>query len=321
MRNNICFLGDSIVEHGHYIYALRSYLKDKKRGVAIYNCGFGGMRADMVTETLVEEEVKPFQPRYCVISFGVNDLGIWLYDSYLQTTKEVIRQRKEREEAYKKGIKNAVALLKGQGIQPVLLSPYPVNELLEEKPDIPTIGDNEEKAKLINPWFYKQKTFRKINGGLVGLNDALKEISIEENIPFIDIFSTLRAYGLEKEGLFNADGIHYSKLGGEYIARAIIEAVEGATEEISFRQDERNDAIYSVEQEDRAVSYLNFCEFEEKNLSAISKKRKREHIEKLRDAFDTEQWLKRYCEVYLKHFDDFSSLKKRLVERTEEYLL
>ncbi len=320
MKNNICFLGDSIVEHGHYIYALRSYLRNKKTGVAIYNCGLGGMRADMVTEALIESELKPFQPQYCVISFGVNDLGIWLYDSYLQTTKEVIKQRKMREETYRKGIKNTIRLLRENGITPVLLSPYPVNELLEEKPDIPTVGDNAEKAQLINPWFYKRQTFRKINGGLVGLNSILREIAREEKIKFIDIFSLLRTYTLEREGLFNADGIHYSRFGGEYIARSIIEAVEGDETDIRFSQDEENDEIYVIEREDRAISFLRFCEFQGKGLNALSKKRKKEHIEKLRDDASTEEWLKRYCQIYLKNFEDLRQPKKKVMQLTEAYL-
>ncbi len=323
IKNNktVCFLGDSITEHGHYTYALRSYLHRKNLSVDIYNCGLGGMRADRVTAEQIEYEVTSVNANYCVISFGVNDLGIWLYDSFLEVTEEVLRQRKERNENFFNGIKSVVKILKLKGVEAVLMSPFPVNELLEEKPDIPTIGDNKEKSQLINQWFYKRKTFVEINKGLKIYNDWLKEYSQSENVKFIDIFDLLRKYALKFNGLFNQDGIHYSKIGGEYIAKSILYATGEKRNKKEFVNDLKNDEIYLAERDDRAVSFLEICHFGDIKFKDYSKQQKKEYVENLLDDPETEIWLKRFCEIYLRFYGNFEQTKKKLVELTKEYLL
>ncbi len=319
-NKTIAFLGDSIVEHGHYIYALRTYLKSKKKKVAIYNCGMGGMSADRVSAQQIDYDVNSLNADYCIVSFGVNDLGIWLYDCYLEVTEDLVKQRKERKENYLNGIKNIVKILKLKKIIPILMSPCPVNELLEEKPDIPTVGDNNEKKQLINPWFYKRQTFININKGLKDLNDWLKSYSEQEQIDFIDTFELIRKYSLNVEGLFNSDGIHYSKLGGQYIIRAILEALGNKRSKKEFVNDVENDKIYLAEREDRAIAFIRFNHFNNDAYKNLSEEEKKSHIEELLTNSSSEQWLKRFCQSYLKFYGRFDEPKKQVVELTKKYL-
>ena len=86
----ICLLGDSIMEHGFYTYYLRSYFENKKEKCFFFNRGVAGNRAIMA-QYLLEDEVYFLNPDYVFICFGANDLGVWLYDSYLTVTLVCLR--------------------------------------------------------------------------------------------------------------------------------------------------------------------------------------------------------------------------------------
>ena len=78
INKSICFLGDSITEHGHYLYDIRSYFHNKPEKVFVHNCGTGGNRAIMA-QYILDKEIEVYNPDFVVISFGVNDMGVQNY--------------------------------------------------------------------------------------------------------------------------------------------------------------------------------------------------------------------------------------------------
>ena len=99
INKSICFLGDSITEHGHYLYDIRSYFHNKPEKVFVHNCGTGGNRAIMA-QYILDKEIEVYNPDFVVISFGVNDMGVWLYDSNKTVTERLLEKRKARDDEY-----------------------------------------------------------------------------------------------------------------------------------------------------------------------------------------------------------------------------
>ena len=95
----IVLLGDSITEHGFYTYNLRSYFQGKEEKCYIFNRGTGGNRAVMAPYIL-SDEIRELKPDYIVISFGANDIGIWLYDARKVVSDKLLLERKLRDDEY-----------------------------------------------------------------------------------------------------------------------------------------------------------------------------------------------------------------------------
>lgn len=321
MFNNktICFLGDSILAHGYYTYAMRSFIRKQSDKCIIYNRGIGGNRVDM-TECLLDDEVFALNPDYCVFSFGANDLGIWLYDSFLEVTDQVLSQREARFNAYKNGVKNTVKLLREKGVEPIIMTPYAINQLLIEKPDIPTLGDNKEKASLIGPWFYKRKTFENINVALKGYCEWLEEFAKENGVLFFNIFDKLYDYMLTVDGMFADDGVHYTEKGSNYIAKCILEELGYKDVPSEFSKDSLNDEIFKVEQEERALCFVRFNEHN-KILGDFTEEEIKSKAEKILSDPKTPGWMRGSYENYLKYYGKFSQLTKKVEKLTKEYLL
>ncbi len=317
----ICFLGDSILEHGYFIYALRSYIYHEGIQAEIYNRGIGGMSSSIVSDEQLEYEVFSLNPDYCVVSYGINDLGIWLYDSSIEEKPEVLEEREKHNQKYFNGIKEIVKKLKEKGVIPVLMSPYPVNELLEEKDGIETIGDNKEKAELIGVNFYRNKTMSKINASLRLYNCWLKKYVEKEKLLFLDIFERLRDYGLEEEGLFNADGIHYTKKGGEYIARSIIETHQKKEMEFVFKSSKANDKIFTFERKERAYAFMKLNYFKGEKFIGYTDEQKNEHLQQeILSNEEIASWRKDYAKAYLEVGGEEDVLRERLIALTQNYI-
>ncbi len=318
-NKTICFLGDSILAHGYYTYDMRSFIRTQKDKCVIYNRGIGGNRVDM-TECLLNDEVFALKPDYCVFSFGANDLGIWLYDSFLEIDDKVLKDREVRFNNYKEGVKRTVRQLRENGVEPVIMTPYAKNQLLIEKPDIPTLGDNKEKATLIGPWFYKRKTFENINVALKEYCEWLEQFAKENDVTFFNIFDRLYNYMLTVDGMFRDDGVHYNEKGSAYIAKCILEDLGYENVPVEFSKDSKNDEIFKFEQEERALCFVRFNEHN-KIICDITDEQIKVKAESILSDPKTPNWMKAGYENYLKYYGKFSELTKKVQELTKEYLL
>ncbi len=311
------FLGDSIAHHGEFIYNIRSYFHYNGVKATIYNRGISGARVDTVYH-FIKEEILSIKPDYCFICFGANDLGIWLYDSFLEIDDKVITDRKERNDKYYNGIKHTVKILKENDIMPIILSPYPVDENITELPDIPTLGDNKEKADLIGPWFYKKQTFRNINDAFSGYASWIKDFAQKENVLFYDNFNWLKKASYNMQNVFGKDGIHYTPCGQALIARGILEFLGFNNIPTGFIKDKENDEILLLEQEERSASFVRFNVFHEMNGSFTLEQMLEQTKTRLKD--NNPDWLEKHYNNFIKHFNKFDVLSTKIKDKTNKYL-
>ena len=231
----IVFLGDSIAEQGYFCYDVRVGLREVGERVRVFNRGVGGTRAVMAKHML-EEEVYPLKPDVVFISYGANDIGIWLYDAKKAETPELIEKRRARDEEYLASLREIILALKARGITPICQTPYPVNERLVEREDIDTIADNDEKEDYIGPSFYKRATFENINRGLAGYAERVRKMCRELEVEVVDVFSYMHKASLEYDGLFIDDGCHYTELGHAYIARCLLDFMGVERDGLDFKR-------------------------------------------------------------------------------------
>ncbi len=316
-NKKIALLGDSIMSDGRYINNASSYMVGKKDRCYLFNRGIGGNRADMI-DCLMEDEVFSIKPDYCVICFGVNDLGIWLYDKYKKLTSEIIAEREKRNQSHKNAIKRFVKYCKERGVKPILMSGYAVDQMLEEKPDIPTLGDNKEKAQLLGPWFYKRQTFENINVALQGYRDFLKELAKQENILFFDMHEKTYKYMLEEDGLFNDDGIHYSEKGHKYIAKAFLELLGYEDVPTEFSHGDGFEQLLTAKALDRAPAFIRFNMFNKINGEFTEEQILKECNRIIADDNEP-QWLKNNCMGYTNNYDKIDENRKAYCDAVLKY--
>lgn len=317
-NKRICFLGDSITHHGYYIANMRWFVHNQKEKCIFFNRGIGGNRADMA-EYLFEKEVVALNPDFCFFSFGCNDMGIWLYDCFKQETETLLAERMQRNQRYFDGIRTIIQQCKARDVRPVIMTPYPVNELLEEKPDIPTLGDNKEKAELIGPWFYKKRTFQKINAALKIYGEKLREIATEENCLFVDLYTPLNEVMHKEKDVFAVDGIHYTPKGHSFIAKILLAYLGYEDIPKRFESDEVNEEISRMEANQRNFAYVLFNVFHPCNgvfsEMQILKKAKEEMQNENNSA-----WKRGVFAYFLANYNERENIEKEILRKIEDYL-
>ena len=210
---------------------------------------------------LLEDDILPLKPDCCFIHFGVNDMGIWLYDGEVEETREVLLEREERDALYFEGMKRTVERLKEKGIQPILCSPIAVNEYLIEKENIETVADNKEKGELIEEGFYKRKTFQNINFKLAQYSKKLKEYAEKERVFFFDLYAKTYSKMQTIEGMFGKDGIHLTSIGQEELAKSILEYLGCLEVFSSFETCKKTEEIARKESLIRKIQYVKWAMF------------------------------------------------------------
>lgn len=312
----ICILGASVVEHGEFIYNIRSYFHGKKEKCFVYNRGTGGNRAIMA-QYILDDEIRGMNPDYVIVTFGANDAGIWLYDNDKPVTEEFLKKRKLRNQEYYLGIRLVVDMLKERGIKPIIMSPYAVNELLIEKEDIKTLCDNKEKEDYIGPSFYTRATFRNINCAFKEYAKALNVIAKDNGVEYIPMFEKSYDYIIKDDGYFWDDGVHYTSKGHAMLAKIILEFFGCTVNNIDFEKTAENDEIRKWEKIERDAGYIRratpfnpiFGNFEESVI-----KERAEQLTK-----HSEQWLRSVGNSYLEYGDRIDELRERIFSLTEKF--
>lgn len=312
----ICFLGDSITSHGHYLYNLRSYFHNNNEKCFVYNRGTGGNRVIM-SQYILDDEIKGMNPDYVVVGFGCNDLGIWLYDAKKEITSELLQKRKARDDEYLLGYRIILKMIKERGITPIVMSPFAVDQLLVEREDIETLADNNEKEDYIGPSFYKRKTFENINSALAGYAREIKKIAQELGALYIPMHEQTYKKMLTERGMFGADGIHYTvDKGHAEIAKVVLEFL-GCEQSFEFERNEGNDKIFELEQIERRAGNIRRATPYNPMFGNFSEEQIRKVAQELKDS--PEQWRKNIGEAYLAYNDKIPEIREQIFDLTKKF--
>lgn len=312
----LVLLGDSITQHGYYTYNLRSYFQGKEEKCYIYNRGTGGNRAVMAPYIL-DDEIRELKPDYIFISFGANDLGIWLYDGRKVVSDKLLEERKKRDDEYFNSYAKIIDELKLRGIKPIVVSPFATDELLFEKDDIETVADNDEKANNIDANFYTKKTYRNINQALKFYAQTLKALAQEKGALYVPMFEKTYEKMLVTRGLFNDDGLHYSHGEGHaLLAKIFLEFLGCDDIPDTFAKTPENDQLEKLVQDERHAGFIMraspynpmFGEFTEEQIDEAAKKRIEDGIE----------WHRVVGECYFKYKGKMDELREEIKLRTEK---
>ena len=195
----VCFIGDSITHNnGHVAYVFDHYLRKHRQTKAkFYNCGIAGATAKQHIE-LWERDALSFAPTHAVIALGVND------SKYTLLAKERDRERDGRLiaafEAYQKNIATLCAALREKGVEVILCTPAPYDE----------ISVSSEPA---------------LQGGsalLAGLSEFIRAYGRENGIAICD-YNRYLSQVLQNETIYNADRVHPNERGQFYMAKCFLE--------------------------------------------------------------------------------------------------
>lgn len=315
-NKTIAVIGDSITQHGKHFYYLRSYFSQSKEKCYLYNRGTGGNRVVMFPY-LFEEEIKELNADFVMISYGVNDLGVWLYDYTKPVTQELLEKRKARNDEFFAGYKKAIETVKAHGAIPIVLSPFAVDEFIVEKETIETLADNDEKEDNLKPSFYTRKTYQNLNIALKGYAEKLQMLAIETGAQYFPVFEKTYEQMLKQTGMFKEDGMHYNfEIGYKFLAKIILEYLGCENIPQDFPCTQENDEIEQLEQLERHAGFIKratpyngyFGEFSDKEMEENAKKIIAENV----------GWYADYAKLYLEHYKELPALRKEIREKTEK---
>ena len=244
----IACVGASNTQGGEWVYAMRGYVKTQTEKCYFLTRGVAGNRASLA-KYMVDEDVFCDKPDYAIISFGANDLGIWLYEEEKGETPEILEERAKRNKDHFDSIVEIFDRCVERGITPIYATAAAMNERLVETGDIETVGDNKEKADLLKKNFYKQENFKRINKGLRALADMMKAYCEEKGYGFIDILKESRDAMLTTDGMYKEDGIHCTQKGHDVTARAILKFLgyEDPNNEFKYVRHQDLDELQNLE--------------------------------------------------------------------------
>lgn len=253
-NKTVFFIGDSNIAQPYFFEYLRADLITTGKKTYLYNKGIPGARMDMVLNS-VDEEISVVKPDYVVLSFGGNDLGIWLYDAYSSITEKILSEREQRIDSYCSALENIIVYLRNKNIEPILMTPLCYNENITEKEGIETERDNKEKFAIKNTVFTKA-TFKNVNEkGQKVLSEKGKRIAGEYGVTVWDMYSATKARA--DNTCFFPDGVHYNEKGHKIIAEAVYENMFGEKMQY-YPIDEHVKYVTALEQDERAYYFVKY---------------------------------------------------------------
>lgn len=252
-NKTVYFVGDSNITQPFFLEYLRENLLQTQKITYLYNKGVPGARMDMV-KNYIDEEISVLQPDYVVLSFGGNDLGIWLYDVYNAVTDEVLSERAQRIRNYCNAFEDLIVYFRSKNIVPILMTPLCFNEDIVERQDVTTERDNKEKSAIKNTLFTKA-SFKNINIGQKIICEKGKSIAEKYGVQVWD------AYSFTKEKVdgscYYGDGVHYNEKGHRIIAELIYEKMFGEPLR-DYTVEKRVKDISNAEADERAYYFVKY---------------------------------------------------------------
>ena len=212
----VLFLGDSITRAGGWygVVSLFHATRYPERRIQWLNAGISGDTAAGALKRL-DWDVLARRPDWVIVMFGVNDVGVSLYDG--RTGAEIERQRAEKLRIYDESMRRLVARLKAERIRVVLCTPPPYDETMTHASE-PRRGANAAVSRCA---------------------EITREIAAEQGLPLIEFngfMNTLMAERREIDPRFTlmADRVHPNGTGYFVMGYRFLEAldVEGTVAEM-----------------------------------------------------------------------------------------
>jgi len=266
---------------------------------------------------ILDDEIRELKPDYIAVSFGANDIGIWLYDGRKVQSEKLAAEKKLRDDEYYESCAKIVDQIKARGIKPIIMSPFAMDELLFEKDDIETLGDNDEKANNIDADFYTKKTYRNLNQALKVYAKTLKKIAEEKGALYIPTFEKTYEKMLVTRGLFKEDGLHYTHDEGHaLIAKIILEFLGCEDIPEAFIKTPENDELEKLVQDERRAGFITraapfnpmYGKFSEADIDAQATKL----------LSHKDEWRRIVAELYFKYKGKMDELREEIKTRTEK---
>jgi len=196
--DRVAFVGNSITHMGmfhHNIY-LYHITRFPDKPLEMYNSGVSG---DVTTGVLnrMEDDILLNKPTVAVIMLGMNDVQRHLYGNENDSDKEILKQRKQAVDLYKKNLDSIVNIFLARDIKVIL--------------ERPSIYDQTASLPATN---------------LTGVNDVLGECAVfidslgkKYNLPVVDYYTIMNRINTEIQKtnpsatLTGADRIHPGETG------------------------------------------------------------------------------------------------------------
>lgn len=227
----VCFLGDSITRRGYWIAEIFEYLKRDK--VRVYNCGVSGDNATAAISRLYTDCLSR-TPDTVVMMFGMNDVGRGLYD---EGVPDDPAKKKVRIDRYKESIRILSDRIREAGIDLILCTPTPYND--------------------VTPSSLPKNT---CNDGLALCAEFIRSYAAELGVPCVDFFAALRPV-VSKEYLTLPDLVHPTPESHHPMAQIFLKTL-GIVDEIDetpfLPMKEEAQARFDIEQKLREIHFIEW---------------------------------------------------------------
>ena len=294
-NETVCFLGDSITTHGHFVKEVFQFLIDnhKEDRVKIYNCGVPGDAACRTVDRLYEDCLI-LNPTTVILMLGANDIERALY----MPDKEIENVEEKREhflELYRVNMRKIIEACIEMNAKVILCTPTPTD-------------DEKHSAKGCNVPLGK-------------CIDFLKEIAEEKSLQLVD-YNTVMFNMMDRE-IFNADGLHPSEYGHHVMAQVLLKAL-GYIKECDFETmpvySEKNQERFEAEQlyrSIRMIEWTSLYDFMKENPEA-SYEEKIQKVKKCRqDGVDAKQdWYVEFADNYINHVHQIPKIQGDVIKKT-----
>lgn len=197
----VCFLGDSIIAHGHMIRRIYQYYREKGLNLEIYNCAIPGDTAQNGLSR-IHDTVFCYNPTDVVVSFGMNDIKYFLYEE-ADVTDSVILERRRAIDTNIENMRLIARECKNRGIKVTFFTTNPYDELSEGGPCLSGTA-----------------------AALREVGERIKYVAKESGLDFIDGYSeflrVMKKLFKEDIKIVNADRIHPNMVGQELLSEIFL---------------------------------------------------------------------------------------------------
>jgi acyl-CoA thioesterase-1 len=220
-KRKIVTLGDSITAAGKYtggyVWLMQRYLNAlyPHQKIEIINAGISGNKSTDMQQRFQQDVIEQ-KPDLVTINVGVNDVRHAFFEFNTQPADiEVNVPKSDPLEVYRQKLTEMVKAAQAQGIKVALLSPTPIQEVLESP-------ENRRLPQYV-------ATMRQV---------AIEHkcLYIDLNSSFREVMMTFQKHAGRSFNLLTADGIHPNQAGNRIIAYTILRGLGISDQDIQSVQ-------------------------------------------------------------------------------------